>query len=368
MASEMHIQAEEFGQRLAQVKEAMSRRGLEGLIVFGLGPQRLGNLAYLANYRPSPALCMGGQEAACHALVLAREGLGQLVSPLAQAREALANVEGVKSGADFNGELAAAVRSKGLARARLGVAGSDLMPVQVWLALNKALPTSQLEPADDILRDLRCIKSPQEIECLGRAARVGEQALLAALDSALPGSNERQVELRARGAAYEVGAESIARVTVNSGRSLRHRTVPATDRVLRDGDFILVEMAGWAFDYAFSCAKVKVVGEGTSQQAEQLQSLEDAAAWLVETLKPQEHKSYVKTMHGEQQILPLAHGIGLDLYEYPWIAMEPTNKRPTIHPNSVMCIEPLVIDPKFGSMAIRKMVLVGEASSRVLGE
>ncbi len=195
MARKLELQPEAFSQRLANLQQAMAGRGLEGLIVFGLCPGRTGDLTYLTNFRPGPARNFGFQGAGGHALVLAAEGPGLLVSPLAQPGEGLTNVAGLKAGMDLGAELAAAVRELGLATAKLGVAGSESMPVTLWLALTKALGKAVLEPADELLREQRAIKSLPEVELLGEAAGVGRQAVQAGVEAINPGVGERQLAL-----------------------------------------------------------------------------------------------------------------------------------------------------------------------------
>ena len=368
MAQEMRIKPEAFAQRLAEVQKAMAQRGLEGLIVYGLGTQRVGGLTYLSDFRPAPARNEGFQGAGCHALVLTGEGPGLLVSPLYPAGEGLANVAGIKVGVDFSAELVAAVREQGLATAKLGLAGSDLMPAQVWHWLQKALPKAEVEPADDILRELRAIKSPQEIELLSKAAYVGEQALAAGADQPLPGMSAWQLELALRGAAYQAGAEAIAQVAVRSGAVLKSGGRSLADgRALADGDLVMMSLSGWCGGYAFSSTKVVVAGQAGQHQRDHLQHAEDAAQYMVETMQPNRAVGYVTSLHGGQTISPAAHGIGLEAYEHPWIITGPMARKPVVAPGMVICVEPILMDGDLGALTISKTVLVTDQGPYVLG-
>ncbi len=274
MKQAVNIPSEEFERRLVRTRRVMAERGLDGLIVFGRYPEQEGDITYLTNHRQGfpKNLYFGG--AGCHALVLGEEGLGTLISPMGNPDDTVVNIDEAKAGTNFSLELASAIREKGLAKNKLGMAGRDLIPFQIRHALEKALGKAIFEPADDILRSLREIKSLGETDLLTIAASVGENAIAAGMKAAKAGNNAMQVELAMRRAAYEAGADMVARVSVNSGSKLNVRGWPfVTARILQDGDFVMAEIAGWAGGYAFSCSGVQVVGQANAEQKEHLKHL-----------------------------------------------------------------------------------------------
>ncbi len=176
-----------------------------------------------------------------------------------------------------------------------------------------------------------------------------------------------QVELAMRPAAHEAGADQVVRASVNSGSKLNVRGWPfVTGRILQDSDFVMAEIAGWAGGYAFSCSRVRVVGQANIEQKEHLNHLEEAVDWMVDTLQPHKEVGYVLTMHRDQRIMPSAHGMGLEIFEYPWIPMGPVANKPTIKPNTVMCVEPIVQDARFGSMSVKRTVCISETGPHAL--
>jgi len=367
MKQAINIPMEEFDRRLVRTRRDMVKRGLDGLIVFGSYPDQEGHLTYLTNFRQGYPRNLRFKGAGCHALVLGEKGFGTLVSPNGLTEDTVVNIEGAKVGTNFILELASAIREKGLAKNKLGVVGTDLIPFEIWQATEKELGKATFESAEDIFQELRSIKNPIEITLLTSAASIGENALSEGMVAARAGNTEMQVELAMRRTAHEAGADVVARVGVNSGSSLKFGGwPPVTGRILQDSDFVMVEIAGWAGGYAFSCAGVHVVGQANAEQKEHLKHLEEAVDWMVETLQPHKEVGYVLTMHREQRILPSAHGIGLEIFEYPWIVMGPVANKPTIKPNTVMCVEPIVIDVRFGSMSIKRTVFISETGSHVL--
>ncbi len=90
-------------------------------------------------------------------------------------------VTDIRPGFDLAGALREALKDAGLARARLGLAGSDVMPVYYEERLRQELPGLRLEPADELIEGLRIVKSPFEIRVMEAAARVCDAGLEAAV-------------------------------------------------------------------------------------------------------------------------------------------------------------------------------------------
>jgi Xaa-Pro aminopeptidase len=129
-----------------------------------------------------------------------------------------------------------------------------------------------------------------------------------------------------------------------------------------------VEIAGWAGGYGFSAARVQAVGSASAEQEAHLAHLAEAVEWMRESLQPRKPVGYVMTVHREQRIMPAAHGIGLDIFEYPWILPGPGPKKHQVPPGSVLCVEPIMTNTRFGSVSIKRTVLVDEDGPRFLDE
>ena len=137
---------------------------------------------------------------------------------------------------------------------------------------------------------------------------------------------------------------------------------------MENGDLVQVEIAGWAGGYAFSAARVHTVGAASDEQTDHLAHLAEAVEWMRESLQPVNPVGFVMTVHREQRIMPAAHGIGLDIFEHPWILPGPGPKRQPVSSGSVLCVEPVMINTRFGSVAIKRTVLVDQAGPRFIDE
>src|SRR5262249_30077875 len=114
-------------------------------------------------------------------------------------------------------DLAALIEKEGLANAKIGTCGfEESLPVADWNAIQKALPNGRWSDRGAILRIMREVKAPAEVEAIRRAASVADGALSLAPSLLHPGVTIRQaisaIDLQVRAA----GAED-ARYLVASG-------------------------------------------------------------------------------------------------------------------------------------------------------
>jgi len=106
---------------------------------------------------------------------------------------------------------------------RLGIAGLPVMPVTVYESLKKAAGKAKIVRADDLIVDMRTIKSANEIKCMKEAFRISEVATDYVLANMKPGMTEQQVVGLAQAAMYENGAEYEGHPTyVLTGKNSTH--------------------------------------------------------------------------------------------------------------------------------------------------
>jgi Xaa-Pro aminopeptidase len=168
---------------------------------------------------------------------------------------------------------------------RLGVAGRWDMPGPIFERIRDAQPGIEIVESDDLLRDLRLIKSDNEIACLreaGRLACVGYQKLL---ETAVPGNTELEATGAAEGAARAAGAESITFTVFGSGA--RTNTIigrPTTKRI-DEGDMIMAAFAVQYQGYIATTEYPFVAGTATDEQKQFLSTLFAAAETQLKYLR-----------------------------------------------------------------------------------
>ena len=76
---------------------------------------------------------------------------------------------------------------------RIGLAGYQIFPLPVYQAIQKAAPDADIIKSDEIIFDMRAIKSEAEIEMLREAFRISRVTLEKTLDQMKPEMTELEL-------------------------------------------------------------------------------------------------------------------------------------------------------------------------------
>ena len=239
---------------------------------------------------------------------------------------------------------------------RIGIAGSFATNFVMLESLRAAFPRAELRRADDLLTRLRAIKSPAELDCLRAAFAISEEALDRALDEIAPGMTELQVVGTVQEAIYARGAEYEGMVQyVLSGPNSRHAISRATDRVLRAGEVIQLNVSARVGGYSSGVGRPISLGPLRADQREilefGLQAHRATASWLAAGVTASDVAKRFRRFYSEHgrdalYLYGPCHGLGLIEVEPPW--MEETSDYPLAE-NMTFQIDTFVINEEFGA-------------------
>ena len=162
------------------------------------------------------------------------------------------------------------------------------------------------------------------------------------------------------------GMKQVASIVTSSGPRLEALHWPSSPAaVIDEGDFMMLGVSGWAGGYAFDLSRVGVPLGPTAEQLDYLQHLAEATAWMLGRMQPGERLTYYPAESRGRMIDPLAHGIGLECAEKPWVRV----RKPFVpQAGMVLCVVPVVASEDFGQMAIKEMVAIRDSGPQVLGQ
>ncbi len=139
----------------------------------------------------------------------------------------------------------------------------------------------------DILRDVRWIKSPAEIECLQRAAAIADIGLSAAQETLSSGVTELEVYGAMVQAMAAAGGENPGiTMPVLSGQKANCGHALASRRKLQAGEIVFVDVCGVYKRYHMNTARTFSLGEPQSDVMDIAKKVKEAATLLRETLRP----------------------------------------------------------------------------------
>ncbi len=376
------IAKKEIRKRIVDARGLMHEQRLDTLLVIGRSfYDRMGSLTYLTNHFPpfppgafSPAVRGMGHGL----LVLPLEAEPVLFVDHRNYRSEMVHIDEVRVEANISAAVVGQLRRIGAEKARVGIAGEDIMPATMYIDLKTALPGIKFSNANSLVEKLRLIKSPAEVKYLKRAAQVveaGYAAIFAALEAGV-----RESDLCAEGhaAGMRAGADFVRYVRVHSGPwvSWGSRWPQATQRRVEAGDLIRFDYVGAIEGYGFDVNRTAVVpGKSLEPKVEKMLELTvsttEAAMGAVRAgvTAADVHRAASDFLNENadgagQYLFPMGgHGIGLETVEAPII--RPDNDM-VLEKDMVLCVEPQFVLPDVGGTNIEQMVLVTNESFELL--
>lgn len=267
----------EYESRLAKVRAAMVDAALDMLLV-----HYLPNICYLTGYESHLS-----DWYAC--LLVPREGeptlqVCNLEVGLAVVHTNVRNIHSVpwNNMHEAAEQLVQLLQGDGLERKRVGLEiRRPGLNGHTHKSLLEHFPRTDFEDASDLVLRLRVVKSPSEVDCMRRAARLTVAGVEAAVAAIRPGVSDNAVVAAASQAMIEAGSEFLS-----SGPHVRsgYRTgiMHASHRrnFLMPGDPITMELSGVYHRYHAPLFATAVIGS----PSDQLKRLADQALRIIAAL------------------------------------------------------------------------------------
>lgn len=140
--------------------------------------------------------------------------------------------------------------------------------------LRERFPQADVHDVSPIVWDLRKFKSPAEIEVLRRAGRIGVEAHKAVIRAAKPGVSEKPLAAVFEFVCKASGAKSLAYETIiMSGKNHAYGHYHQYDRILSDGDFIILDAGPDVDEYRVDVSTTFPAGKAFTQRQAELYTI-----------------------------------------------------------------------------------------------
>ncbi|TDU03489.1 Xaa-Pro aminopeptidase [Streptomyces sp. 846.5] len=350
--------------RIVRAQKAAAEAGLDALLV-SPGP----DLRYLTGYQALPL-----ERLTC--LVAPASGEPFLVVPLLEQPAAEASPAG-----DLDLEIVGwretedpyeliAKRIGGSARR---VAVDNRMWAEKALALRAALPGAEQALAGEVLGALRMRKSAAEIRALRAAGAAIDAVHRAVGDWLRPGRTEREVGRDIADAMIAAGHETVDFVIVASGPNGASPHHELSDRVIRAGEPVVVDIGGtMPSGYCSDSTRNYCVGEAPADYLRAFEVLLAAQTAQCESIRPGitaerldavGREIIAEAGYGERFIHRTGHGIGLETHEEPYIVSG--SARP-LEPGMAFSVEPGIYLPGLHGARIEDIAVCTETGGERL--
>jgi len=229
--------------------------------------------------------------------------------------------------------------------------------------------------AGEIVGELRQCKSNLEADKMRKASRTSDKALENILPHIKAGMTESEIRDMLEAEMKKLGATGPAFQTIiGSGPNSAQCHYGTGDRVLQDGDALVMDFGCLVDNYCADMTRTIVIGEASDKLKSVYGILKRAQQYAIDKVKPGIKASEVDFAarkyitdkgYGEYFIHRTGHGIGLEVHELPYIT---ETSEVILKPGMVFSIEPgIYLDGEFG-LRIEDLVMVTEDGAEVLNQ
>ena len=244
------------------------------------------------------------------------------------------------------------------------VAVADSMPALHLLPLVDVLGATPVL-ATGVLRDLRMIKDPSEIDALRKAGAAIDRVHARVPEFLVPGRTEADVAADIAAAIVAEGHSEVAFVIVGSGPHGADPHHECSERVLQAGDIVVVDIGGPVEPgYNSDSTRTYSLGEPNPEVAQNYSVLQEAQRAAVASVRPgvtaQQVDATARDVLAEAGLAEYfvhrtGHGIGLSVHEEPYIV---AGNDDTLRAGMAFSVEPGIYFPGKWGARIEDIVIV----------
>jgi Xaa-Pro dipeptidase len=267
--------------------------------------------------------------------------------------------------------LAESLKDLKLDRSKVGME-LEFLPAKDFQRLQKNLPSVSWVAADAIFNKARQIKTPNELALLRSLSKLTDKALGDALRSAKVGTSEMELAGILLTSLFGGGAESYKLMIIATGERSQFPNVGPTERKLKRGDIIRMEIFGQKSGYLTGVCRTAVVGDATPEQYKIWSNLIECKYLVMDLIRPgascpEVYRKFLEKFSalGFEPISFVAHGIGLHLHEEPYMGRYGNE---IVEAGMVGAFEPLVYIPGRFGMQNKDMFCVTEKGCELLSD
>ena len=238
---------------------------------------------------------------------------------------------------------------------KIGLGSYVECTLPIYEGLKEAYPEAEIVKCNDIMVELRKIKSENELACIREGFRIIELATDEVIKALKPGVTELQMGGVAQRVIYEIGAEYEGLpMYVFSEESTRHAISRSRYREIKKGDIVQLNLSAKIDGYSPSIGLPVIMGKLEGERRELVEFCHKMHDWTESQLKAGVYaddvakkflEMYKEAGYGPNYVYGPCHGTGMIEVEAPW--METSTHYP-LEENMTFQIDTFISGPTFG--------------------
>ena len=243
----------------------------------------------------------------------------------------------------------------------------EYMTVSAYNTYKSKLKNVELVPNNQLIENLRLLKSEEEIETIRKSASIADAAFEHILSFIKVGMKEKEVALELEMFMKKQGASALSfDIIVASGwrSALPHGR--ASDKIIETGDFVTMDFGCVYKGYCSDMTRTVVMGQASEKQKKVYETVLKAQEEALKAIKPgvsgKDADKVARDIITEEGFGDyfghgLGHGVGLEVHEAPRLA--PIGEK-ILEKNMVVTDEPGIYIPDFGGVRIEDLIVITE--------
>lgn len=263
-----------------------------------------------------------------------------------------------------------------------GTVGMDEANMILVQAMQRALPNLSLQECDSVMQGIRAIKLPGEIALIQEATAIADAVTQTGMEAVRVGRRECEVAGDAMRTLYHLGGE-YSHVTTPFVASGEHMSPPyrqCTDKIIRHGDIVFIDIGAAANGYFGDVARATICGRPSHRQKEIHTAVYESLQAGIALMRPGRTNAEVRdamlaaankyNLAEDFLSLFIGHGVGAGANEPPYVG-ETLPGAPThdFQPGMVFAMEPLIWVRGVrggGGVRLEEMVLITDGDAHVM--
>ncbi len=227
----------------------------------------------------------------------------------------------------------------------------------------------------DYMKQMRIIKTDEEIACITKAQRIAEAAFTKLLSSMRVGQTEKQIAAALEFMMLNLGSDGVSFPTIAASgvNSACPHAVP-TDKPVQEGDFLTLDFGATYKGYHSDMTRTVVFGKPTDEMKNIYNAVWGANTDAIKAIRADISCKLVDNVArstldawGYEQYFThgLGHGVGLEIHEGPSVS---NRSGTTLREGMIITIEPGVYIPGKYGVRIEDMCVVTKDGCNIITE
>jgi Xaa-Pro aminopeptidase len=231
----------------------------------------------------------------------------------------------------------------------------------------------ELVPRRGLIESLRVVKEPEELEAIRRATEVTNRAYERLVEEPFAGRTEKELAWRMEQLFHDLGGDGLAfPVDVAAGPTAASPHAVPGDRVVEEGELVLIDAGAMLGGYCSDCTRTFAVGQVSDSLRQAYEIVRGAQQAGLDAVRAgasgREADGAARAViteagYGENFGHGLGHGLGLLVHEAPVLRPESED---VLAVGNVVTVEPGIYLSGVAGIRIEDLVVVTEDGCEVL--